>query len=158
MALSLKAGMYKGRVVKRPDGEWAQYGESVNGHPELILDLDLKIDDQGGTQRVSTPLYFSTDASEYSIARLRACGWKTNELDNLEGVGDNEVDVEVRHEPWTNPETGQNEMTTKVQIVSGGGRFNTAKPVDKKAFAARVGAITGVPTSMLGAEPPKPKF
>jgi len=153
MALDIKAGIYKARVVKQSDGSWAQYGESSNNNPEMILDLDLKMDDKGGTRRVSTPIYFSAAASEYSFARLRACGWQGNDLSDLAGVGDNEIDVEVRHEVYE----GDGELKTKIQIMSGGGRFNTAKPVEPKTFAAKVAAITGT-AAPAGASAPKPNF
>src|ERR1017187_5857158 len=137
MALDIKAGVYKGRVVKQPDGTWAQFGESKNGNPEMIVDIDLKLDDAGNTRRVSTPLYFSAEAAQYSFDRLKACGWVGPDVSDLTGVDTNEIDVEVRHEPY------EGEMKTKVQIMSGGGRFNTAKPVEAKAFAAKVAAIAG---------------
>jgi hypothetical protein len=153
MALDIKAGIYKAHVVRQPDGAWAQYGESSGGNPEMILDLELKLDDKGSTRRVSTPLYFSATAAQYSFDRLKACGWQGADLSNLDGVGDNEVDVEVKHEVYE----GDGELKTKVQIVTGGGRFSTAKPVDSKSFAAKVAAITGAPVAATGTGP-KPGF
>jgi hypothetical protein len=157
MAIDIKAGIYKGRVVRQPSGDWAQYGDSKNENPELLLDIDLRLDDVGNVRRVTTPLYFSLAAAPYSFDRLRACGWEGSDLSDLTGVDKNEISVEVKHEPWLNPESGQNEMKTKFQIMSGAGRFNTAKPVEAKAFAARVAAITGAPAPQAGIGP-KPTF
>ena len=154
--MDIKAGQYKGRVVKQSDGAWAQYGESSGGNPEMILDLDLKLDEAGNKRRVSTPLYFSAAAAEYSFARLRACGWEGADVSNLEGVDKNEIDIEVRYEPWVN-EQGVTEMKMKVQIMSGGGRFSTSNPVEPKAWAAKVAALTGTPAPGA-ATAPKPNF
>lgn len=153
MALNIKAGVYKGRVIKQPDGSWAQYGESANGNPEMLLDLELNLDDKGNKQRVTTPMYFSAAAAEYSFSRLRACGWEGSDLSDLTGVDKNEIDIEVRHEVYD----GDGEMKTKIQIMSGGGRFNTAKPVDAKSFAAKVAALTGTQAPAASGAP-KPTF
>jgi len=151
MALDIKAGIYKARVVKQPDGEWAQYGESNNQTPQINLDVELQLDG-GKTFRATTPLYFSPAAAQYSIDRLRACGWKGADLTNLEGVGDNEVSVEVSHEEY------EGDLKTKVQIMSGAGRFNVANPVEKASWAAKVAAITGNSGAAAPAAAPKPNF
>lgn len=146
MALDIKAGVYRGRLVAGSE----QYGESTNGNLELIVDADLEMDD-GSVRRVSTPLYLSAAAAPYSIDRLRAAGWEGNDIRDLTGIDKNEVDFEVRHEEYNG------EMKTKVQIMSGGGRFQSANPVDKNAFAAKFNAIMGNNAPMDSAAP-KPKF
>jgi hypothetical protein len=149
MALDIAGGVYKGRLVLGSE----QFGESTNGNPELILDANLKIGDN--VRRVSTPLYFSAEAAPYSFDRLRAAGWKGQgaaDLADLTGIDTNELDFEVRHEEYNG------EMKTKVQIMSGGGRFQSAKPVERASFAAKVAAITGSKQPNAAPQAPKPGF
>lgn len=153
-----KVGVVKGRAVKRADGTWAQYGErEATGNLELILDLALQID--GGTLVRSIPLYFSPAAAEYSFERLRALGWKgqkPEDIVNLDGIGDNEVDVEITVERYDNKDRN------KYNILTGGGRFTVQKAIDPKMFGAKLAALSGsmggAPAASGGAPPPKPPF
>jgi hypothetical protein len=142
--LDPKPGIYTARAVKGSE----QYGESTNGSPELLLQLDIP--DIG--KRLTTVLYFSAAAAPYSIERLRAMGWEGSDLSDLTGIDKKDVSIEITYEPF------EGELKMKVQVRSGGGTFNTKKPVDAKAFAARVGAIAGLPTTPASAAAPKPKF
>ena len=67
----------------------------------------------------------------------------------------NEVDVSISYDIYD----GQPKM--RVQIM-GGGRFNTANPVDKKTFAAKVAAIAGTQGPAAGngsgGAPPPPFY
>jgi len=134
MALD-KAGVYKGRATKRVDGSWAQYGESSGGNLELILDFNIQID--GTPQRRSIVLYFSTASREFSVERLRACGWKGTNIADLTGVDANEVDIEIRQEEY------EGKTRNKYEIMTGGGRFSTKNPIDPKMFAAKFEAMGG---------------
>jgi len=135
--LEPKPGVYRGHGVEGSE----QYGESSNGNPELLIDLVLH---ELSDRRVTTPLYFSPGAAPYSIERLRALGWEGNDLQNLKGIGKNEVAVEIKWDLF------EGSWKMKVQISSGAGKFTTAKPQDKAVWAAKVGAITGAPTTNAG--------
>src|SRR5271156_5969742 len=149
MALD-KSGIYKGRATKRADGSWAQYGESSGGNLELILDFHIQID--GVPQRRSIVLYFSTASREFSVERLRACGWKGTNIADLTGVDGNDVDIEIRHEE------DEGKTRNKYEIMTGGGRFSTKNPIDPKMFAAKFDAMggSGQGGGSSGGAPPPP--
>lgn len=137
----IKSGIYKAKVVKGSE----EYGESANKTPELLLRVHVP-----ELQReLTVVLYFSESASPYSLERLRLCGWKGTDLSDLTGVDENEIEIEVKYEDY------QGAPKMKVGIRSGGGTFSTKTPVDKKAFAAKVAAIAGLPAP-TGV--PKPGF
>ena len=152
-AFDPKPGNYMGKAVKGSE----QYGESPNGNPELLLQViipELASPEFPAGRTFTTVLYFSAEAAPYSIPRLRALGWKGNDLSDLSGIDENEVQINVA---WP-VDPGDGKAKLKVQIGSGAGTFSTKKPVDPKAFAARVGAIAGLPQSAPAQSAPKPKF
>lgn len=125
----IEQGTYRGKAIAGSE----QYGETSNGNDQIVIDLDLL--DIG--EKVSTFLVFSDKSAPYSLERLRALGWKGNDLANLDGIGTNEVDVEVKYETYK----GEEKM--KVQILTGGGVVLKNKLDDKgkKAFAAKYAAL-----------------
>lgn len=148
-----KVGIYKGRAVKGADGSWAQYGKRENGNHELLLNVKLEID--GGALVRTVPLYFSQAAAPYSLERLRALGWKGENLANLDGIETNEVDVEVTQEQY------DGKTRNKYNIMTGAGRFTTENPQSPAMWAAEVNAAiglsSGAPATPNG-PPPKPPF
>jgi hypothetical protein len=152
-AFDPKPGNYQGKAVKGSE----QYGESPNGNPELLLQViipELATPEFPDGRVFTTVLYFSAEAAPYSIPRLRSLGWEGNDLSDLKGIDKNEVMINIA---WP-VDPGDGKAKLKVQIGSGAGTFSTKKPVDPKAFAARVGAIAGLPTAPAAASAPKPKF
>lgn len=126
MSNRIAAGNYRGRAIKGSE----QYGQTKNGNDQIVIDLDLL--DIG--EKVSTFLVFTDKAAQFSLDRLRACGWTGDDLSKLDGIDANEVDVEVKYEMYQ----GQEKM--KVQIVTGGGAVKLKDQLDdkgKKAFAAK---------------------
>jgi hypothetical protein len=101
----------------------------------LILDFNIQID--GTPQRRSIVLYFSTASREFSVERLRACGWKGTNIADLTGVDTNDVDIEIRQEEY------EGKTRNKYEIMTGGGRFSTKNPIDPKMFAAKFEAMGG---------------
>lgn len=144
-----KVGIYKGRARKRSDGTWAQYGERENGNLELIL--DVAINDVGVR---SLALYINDKTLEFTVERLRALGWKGDDISNLDGLGDNEVDIEVSIENY------QGKDRNRYNIMTGGGRFTVQKPVDPKMFNAKFNALRGAMGSggQAGGGAPPPPF
>ena len=141
--LDPKPGIYKGRAVEGSE----QYSESVNGNPELLIDLVLP---ELANRRLTTVLYFTGEATPYSLVRLRALGWEGDDLQNLKGIGKNEVGIEIKYNLY------EGSWKMKVEIMSGAGKFTASKPQDKSAWAAKVGAITGMASGSGG--PPKAPF
>lgn len=126
--MSIQAGIYKGRAIAGSE----QYGETSNGHEQIVIDLDLETGD-----RVSTFLVFSDKSAKYSMDRLRALGWTGTDLTNLAGIDANEVDVEVKYETY------QGEEKMKVQIRTGSGVVlkDVMDANKKKAFGAKYKAL-----------------
>ena len=160
MAIDLRDGIYKGRGVEGSE----QYGEK-NGNLELIVDVVIQVPADGSkpahTRSLSTAHYMTQAAAQYVFERLRALGWEGNDIRDLRGISKNEVDIQVKTEDY------QGKPVTKVEILSGGGRFKSATPVDKNAFAAKLAAITGgspppttntTTTAPPAANNPKPPF
>jgi hypothetical protein len=143
-----KVGVFRGRAKQRADGTWAQYGERENGNLELIVDVAIVFPE--GTLVRSIPHYINEKTYEFVIERLRAHGWKGDDISNLAGLGDNEVDVEVTVEEY------QGKTRNKYNILTGGGRFTVQTPVDPKMFAAKMAAISGGKAGggATGAPPP----
>lgn len=161
MAIDLRDGIYKGRGIEGSE----QYGEK-NGNLELIVDVVVQVpaDDAkpAHPRQLSTAHYLTQAAAQYVYERLRALGWEGNDIRDLRGISKNEVDIQVKTEDY------QGKPVTKVEILSGGGRFKSATPVDKNVFAAKLAAITGGPppppagptntTTAPPANNPKPPF
>lgn len=137
--MSIAEGTYRGRAIAGSE----QYGTTSNGNDQIVLNLELT--DIGET--VSTFLFFSEKAAPHSMKRLRLLGWKGNDLANLEGIDENEVDVRVFYEEY------QGEQKMKVEIVSGG--TVSIQQVDdkgKKAFAAKYKALAATTAPVNGAK------
>lgn len=135
------AGIHKGRGTMG-----IQYGTTTNGHDQIVIDLALS--ELGET--VSTFLIFSDAAAPYAIERLRAMGWIGDDLSDLTGIDQNEVDVEVKYEMYD----GKERM--RVQILTGGGRVvlqNTMDDKGKKAFAAKFKGLAAASRSAAGKQP-----
>jgi hypothetical protein len=127
--MSIEKGFYKGRAIKGAE----QYGTSSKGNDQIVIDLDL-----GEHGQVSTVLNFSDAAAPYAVQRLRALGWKGDDITNLQGIEINEVDVRVFYETYE----GKERM--KAEISTGGGRIKLETPMDpraKSAFGARMKAF-----------------
>ena len=146
-----KTGIYKGKAVKRPDGTLASYGERENGNLELMIDVSIKFDD--GTRVRSVPQYINDKTLDFVIERLRACGWKGDDISNLAGIDTQEVDIEISEEEY------QGKKRNKYNIMTGGGRFSVQKPIDPKMFNAKFAALRGAVGSggsSGGGAPPPP--
>jgi hypothetical protein len=127
------AGFYKGRAIAGS----AQFAiNESNGNESIAIDVDL-----GEVGQFTTFLHFTDAASPYAIERLRACGWKGDDLANLDGIDTNEITVQVKYETY------QGKERMKVDIATGGGRIkleNQMSEQQKRAFAARMrGALKG---------------
>jgi hypothetical protein len=145
MTQRVSAGTYRGRAIAGTE----QYGTTSNGNDQIVLDLDLI--DLG--EKVSTFLVFSDKSAPYSLERLRACGWKGDDLSNLSGIDANEVNVEVKYEMY------QGDEKMKVQILTGGGVVLKDKLDDKgrRAFAARYAKLAKATPTVSSVSPQSPR-
>jgi hypothetical protein len=139
--------VFKAKALKPgSDGAPHQYGRRENGNLELLVQLNIT---EIGLVR-TTPLYFSKDAAPYSWERLRALGMKGDNIADLSGIDENEVDVEAKCESY------EGKTQVKWQILTGGGTFKTSNPISPAEFAAllKAGTGTGTGPNTGGAEPP----
>lgn len=125
-------GIFKGRGIAG-----SQQFKSENGTDTMKIDLDLQT--PTGVRRLSTFLYLSPKAIQYSVERLRALGWDGSSILDAVGIGQNEVNVQVRYEMYKDKEQ------MRVEIMAGGGRieFEPMAPDAKRQLAARVAALMG---------------
>jgi hypothetical protein len=142
MGHRIEAGTYRARAIKGSE----QYGQTSNGNDQIVIDLDLL--DLG--EKISTFLVFTDKAAQWSLDRLRACGWTGDDLSNLDGIDANEVEVEVAYEMYK----GEEKM--KVQIRTSGGAVKLKDQLDdkgKKAFAAKYRDLAKSVTAKAPAAP-----
>lgn len=158
----LKPGIYKGCRGVAGSAK-AGFSSSAKETPEITI--NVMIPGLGG-RHATVVLYFSGEATKYSLERLRALGWKGTDVREgygtdkfLQGIDTQDVDVEITYEIF------EGKARPKVQIM-GGGTFETKKPASEHggidAWAAKVTALSGVDVTGGGAAGggpvPKPDF
>lgn len=142
-----EVGVFKARAKKRQDGTWVQPGKSKNDNWELLVDMEVAF--PSGSRMRTIVLSMTEKATPFSEDRLRAMGWKGDDMD-FSGIGDNEVEVRVFADTWEGKET------RKYEIVSGGGRFTSATPMSQEMFAAHMRAMRGAGGGGPPGAPPPP--
>lgn len=152
--MDIKAGYYKARGVAGTE----QFGLSGTGGEQISVELDVQISDQESV-RLTTILAFSGKAMAISIDRLKALGWDGS--NELRGIDQNEVDVEVKYE--LNPQKPEQPPQMRVEIKTNGGRFAFKAPMaeqEKRGFlsrlsqeAKRLDAGSGAPAAAAGRGP-----
>lgn len=124
------AGFYKGCRAIAGSQQYAV--NQKNGNEQIAIDVHVPELERDFT----TFLHFSDAAAPYAVERLRACGWKGDDLSDLSGIDSNDVEVQIKYEVFE----GKERM--KVDIVTGGGgRVKLENQMDekqKRAFAARM--------------------
>ena len=103
----IKAGTYKCRAIAGSE----QYGLSDKGTEQVAIELELLDGDDAG-ERVITFLYFTPEAAEFSIDRLRALGWTGMNPAQLAGLGTTEARVRIRYEMYNNEERMKSDVLT----------------------------------------------
>jgi len=124
----MRSGRFKARGIKGSE----QFGEAGE-NKTLQIAVDLDIPELG--RSVTTFLFMSPAAAPYSVERLRALGWKGENITDLSGIDANEVEVEVRSEMY------QGKQQWRVEILTGPGRVTLSNTIDKAAFAARFASL-----------------
>ncbi len=144
----LRAGNYRARArlgAGDPSEGWGGTPEA----PQVAVDIELL--DLGG-QLVTSYLSFHPNAAEYSVARLKACGWDGSDALPFVGIDRNEIVVEIKYETYK----GKTSMKAEIKTI---GRFKHAlAPAVAKSFmsdlvrnAAILDKAAGAPTA--GARP-----
>jgi hypothetical protein len=153
------------RGPRLPKGRYAakalsgELGNSSNkGTPQVVVDFKITEYDFAG-ERIPWIGYFTPATEERTLESLRIMGWKGDDLDNLEGITDNEVELVVDHESY------EGKVRARVAFVNRAGGFQQKAPMNKdaarefalrmrgKAAASRVAAGTGPAASSTPRSP-----
>jgi hypothetical protein len=143
-----EAGKYLAKCIDDPGA--IRWGRSNNGTPQLALTFET-VDADGNFTGNTIDGAFSLDdekknargTSAYTITEkaLRNCGWHTGTLEDLSGINDNIVELDIQWEEYG----GVNRLRIKWVNKPGGHRLtfkNTLTPAEVKALAARFRGAT----------------
>lgn len=122
-------GYYRARAT---DGALGNSSKKLT--PQVVVNFVLT-DEEFAGERLPWIGYFTEATEERTLEALRICGWKGDDLDNLEGITDNEVELMV------DLETFEGKVRAKVQFVNRAGGFQQKVPMTPdaaKEFAARM--------------------
>lgn len=113
--------------------EWA-WGLSSEGNEQLAIAFDF-IDHPG--HRMTAYLSFTDAAFDYSLKKLRNCGWQGNNFDDMTGLDANEVQLVVDWEEYQ----GKRELRIGFINAAGGIALKQVmEPAQRKTFADRMRA------------------
>lgn len=134
-------GIYVGRVVS------FEVKVSAKKKSEFIeLICQITEGDYAG-RKLDAALWFSPEAFDRSIETLVECGWDTKDSVNFTGLGEIEVDLDVREEPGQEREDRPGEFypsRTRVAFINARGATILGRrmnPMEKAEFATRILAL-----------------
>ena len=129
----ISKGKHKGRAVTAVLGFTEKSGKE-----QVLVDFEI-VDGPHAGEHISWFGFFTDATTDTTIGSLRHCGWKGDDLSNLEGVNDNEVELVVEHETYDNKERAKVRWVNKI----GGATLKHAMTdAESKSFAARMrGAV-----------------
>jgi len=140
--------MLKARYRARAKS-WA-LGEASTGTPQVGVEFEVEDGDHKG-ERISGYFFLSDNAADYTLEKLRNCGWTGLDLSELDDVaasasmGANLVDLVVEPEdqekngqPVIDEETGEVKRRLRIQFVNraGGLSMKSTLTADKKQVLA----------------------
>lgn len=120
----LKPGVYKARALS------GVLTESKEGKPQIAVEFEI----EGGDRIAWWSGFVSDKAIQYTLNGLRTCGWSNDDLTDLQGITNNEVELVIEHHTY-------NEKTSaRIKYINKPGRA-IAKPMEPataKTFAERM--------------------
>jgi hypothetical protein len=139
----LPKGYYTARAVS------GEFGYSSNkGTEQVAVEFEI-LDEAHAGERIHWMGFFTDKTTDRTMESLRICGWRTDDVTDLQGIGDNQVQLVVDHEEY------DGKVLAKVQWVNRiGGGFkmgSTMSEAQKKAFSAR---MRGAAVKSRSAAPP----
>lgn len=147
----IPAGKYRARV------KTADFGFTSNGSEQVQVIFDILDPDYDG-ETVPWWGYFSEKTAERTMQSLRYCGWKGDDVTNLEGISDNEVELEVEHNTY-NGKTNARVAWVNRPGSGGGITVKAPMPEDKrKAFAKKMKALAIKTAKEVPARPAAPQI
>jgi hypothetical protein len=123
-------GKFRARAVGGKLGNSSQ-----KGTPYVAVEFRLTEGELAGEQILYFG-YFTDATTERTLESLRYCGWKSDDLDNLDGITDNEVELVIEHE-----KDDKGSLRSRVAWVNRAGGLQMLQAMsaaDAKAFAARL--------------------
>lgn len=141
--MTMQAGTYKGKAAGP-----ASFGTATTGNPQVAVTFNFTDPTLAG--RSMTWLGTFTEKSEdITLEALRNCGWKTDDLTDVvgpldkSGLADNEVDLVIVEDNYTDKATGEMKSSLKIRWVNRGGRFKFQQPLDQGGLAALSARMKG---------------
>lgn len=129
----LPVGRYLARAVD------AALSETKTGKVQVVVRFELLDEGYEGHSVMWYGVFATESMSRRIIEGLRACGWYGDDLSDLSGVYDNQVEVEVEHSTW---EGRTSARVRWVNEVGGSLRVTPLAPDRARAFAARMRHLT----------------
>ena len=144
-----------GRYLAR--GIRGELGETLGGKEQVGVLVEITEDGDFRGQTGTWYGYFTEKTTKRTLESLRYLGWSTDDLSDLTGIDQNEVEVVVEHEADQN-----GVMKCKFSWINKpGGQLGINKPLDagrKAAFAAKMKGLVismkqggGSPSAPAGA-------
>lgn len=126
------SGTYRARGVPGS----AQLGKTDAGNPQLAASFEIIDESHAGTF-VPWYGYFTDKTKKRTLESLRLAGWSNDDIGEIEGFGDTEVDIVVEHNEW------EGKVSARVAWVNrpGSGGIALKSPMneaERKAFAAKL--------------------
>ncbi len=136
------AGTHKARAVS-----WALGGE--RGKEQIAIMFEIL---EGHLQGRKTTAYlsFSDAAVDYTMEKMRNCGWGSDSLAELDSLGNNEVELVIEDEVW------EGKTRSKVKFINKANRLTLKNALDDNAiaaFAARMRGKAVASKQKFGAQP-----
>lgn len=126
-------GTYRARGVAGS----AQLGKTDAGAPQIAAAYEITA--EGPHQGTTLPWFgfFTDKTKKRTLESLRLSGWSNDDIGEIEGFGDTEVDIVVGHSTW------EGKTSARVDWVNraGSGGIALKSPMndaERKAFAAKL--------------------
>lgn len=149
MSLPMEKSRYRAKAVS-----W-DLGEASTGTPQAGIEFEIQDGDHKG-ERISGYFALSDAAAEYTLEKLRNCGWTGSDIGDLldkvvsATMAANVVELVVEPEdqvkngqPVTDEETGEVKRRLRIQFVNRSGGLAIKKTMSddgKRALAAKMRA------------------
>lgn len=126
----LDKGYYRARAL---GGEFGY--SSKKGTEQVAVEFEI-LDESHQGERITWIGFFTDKTTERTMESLRICGWKTDDVTDLQGITDNEVQLVIDHETFEGKERAKVQWVNRPS--SGFQMKSTMNADQKKAFAQRM--------------------
>jgi hypothetical protein len=136
--------------------QW-EFALTKGGAEQIIVQFEV-MDGPSQGQCINWYGHFTDKTTNRTLEALRYCGWKSNDIDKLDGMGDYLVQIVVELELQEEGKNAGKEFP-KVRWVNrlgGGGPIKVERPLDagqRKMFAARMRLHASQVPPMVGGYP-----